>query len=488
MIATGSTRGTTMQETSRATMLDLLDRQRADYLKHGEVAASTRIDRLDRAIALLVDHQQRLVDALSADFGHRSKHQSLFTDIAASIGPLKHAKKHLAEWMKPEKRKVDFPMNLLGAKARVEYQPLGVVGVISPWNFPVNLTFTPLAGILAAGNRCIIKPSEYTPATSQAMSELIAGAFDELEISVVVGGPQTGADFAGLPFDHLLFTGATSVARHVMRAAAENLVPVTLELGGKSPVIVGRSADIEKTTDAIMAGKMLNAGQICLAPDYVFVPKENVGEFVESTQRSVKKMFASLIENDDYTSIVNQRHFDRLNDYVEDAKQKGARVVEINPANEDFRQQPHHKIAPTLILDANDSMKVMQDEIFGPVMPVQTYDDVSEAVNYVNEHARPLGLYYFGTDANEQHRVLTHTTSGGVTVNDVVMHVAQEDLPFGGVGPSGMGAYHGRDGFKTFSHAKSIFTQSKIDLAGLVGLRPPYGEKIEKLLKTQIGK
>ncbi len=477
-----------MQETSRATMLGLLDRQRADYLKHGEVAASTRIDRIDRAIALLVDHQQRLVDALSADFGHRSRHQSLFTDIAASIGPLKHAKKHLADWMKPEKRKVDFPMNLLGAKARVEYQPLGVVGVISPWNFPVNLTFTPLAGILAAGNRCIIKPSEYTPATSQVMAELIAAAFDELEISVVVGGPQTGADFAGLPFDHLLFTGATSVARHVMRAAAENLVPVTLELGGKSPVIVGRSANIEKTTDAIMAGKMLNAGQICLAPDYVFVPKENVGEFVESTQRSVKKMFASLIENDDYTSIVNQRHFDRLNDYVEDAKQKGARVVEINPANEDFRQQPHHKIAPTLILDANDSMKVMQDEIFGPVMPVQTYDDVSEAVDYVNEHARPLGLYYFGTDANEQRRVLTHTTSGGVTVNDVVMHVAQEDLPFGGVGPSGMGAYHGHDGFKTFSHAKSIFTQSKIDLAGLVGLRPPYGEKIEKLLKTQIGK
>ena len=279
----------------------------------------------------------------------------------------------------------------------------------------------------------------------------------------MVGGPQTGADFAGLPFDHLLFTGATSVARHVMRAAADNLVPVTLELGGKSPVIVGRSADIEKTTDAIMAGKMMNAGQICLAPDYVFVPKENIGEFVESTQRSVKKMFASLIDNDDYTSIVNQRHFDRLNGYVEDAKQKGARVVEINPANEDFRQQPHHKIPPTLILDANDSMKVMQDEIFGPLMPVRGYDDVSEAVDYVNGHARPLGLYYFGTDEREQQRVLTHTTSGGVTVNDVIMHVAQEDLPFGGVGPSGMGAYHGHDGFKTFSHAKSIFTQSKID-------------------------
>jgi len=477
-----------MQETNRATMLDILERQRNDYLREGEVSVATRIGRIDRAIALLVDHQQRLVEAMSQDFGHRSRHQSLVTDIAASIGPLKHAKKHVADWLKPEKRKVDFPMNLLGAKARIEYQPLGVVGVISPWNFPVNLTFTPLAGILAAGNRCIIKPSEYTPATSQVMAEIIASSFDELEIAVVVGGPQTGADFAGLPFDHLLFTGATSVARHVMRAAAENLVPVTLELGGKSPVIVGRSANLDKTTDAIMMGKMMNAGQICLAPDYVFVPKENVGEFVAATQRSVSKMFASLIDNDDYTSIVNERHYDRLNGYIDDAKQKGARVIEINPANEDFRQQPNHKIPPTLILDADDSMKVMQDEIFGPVMPVKTYDDLTEAVDYVNAHARPLGLYYFGTDEREQQRVLTHTTSGGVTVNDVIMHVAQEDLPFGGVGPSGMGAYHGRDGFKTFSHAKSIFTQSKIDLAGLAGLRPPYGEKIEKLLKTQIGK
>ena len=477
-----------MQDTSRAVMLDVLDRQRADYLREGEVSAATRIDRIDRAIGVLVDHQQRLVEALSADFGHRSRHQSLFTDIASSLGPLKNAKKNVKRWMKAEKRKVDFPLNLLGAKARVEFQPLGVVGVISPWNFPVNLTFTPLAGILAAGNRCMIKPSEYTPATSELMAEIIAGAFDELEIAVLVGGPQTGADFAGLPFDHLLFTGATSVARHVMRAAAENLVPVTLELGGKSPVIVGRSANLQKTTDSIMTGKMLNAGQICLAPDYVMVPKENIGEFVSATQRSVAKMFASLIDNDDYTSIVNQRHFDRLNGYLDDAKQKGAKVVEINPANEDFRQQPHHKMPPTLILDADDSMKVMQDEIFGPLLPVRGYDDVSEAVDYVNAHARPLGLYYFGADDGEQQRVLSHTTSGGVTVNDVIMHVAQEDLPFGGVGPSGMGAYHGYDGFKTFSHAKSVFTQSKIDVAALAGLRPPYGAKIERLLKTQIGK
>jgi coniferyl-aldehyde dehydrogenase len=477
-----------MQETSRAAMLEQLERQRHDYLAEGTVTAAVRIDRLNRAIAILVEHQVALVDAMQSDFGHRSRHQSLFTDIAASIGPLKHAKKHLSRWLRPEKRKVDFPLNVLGARARVDYQPLGVVGVISPWNFPVNLTFTPLAGILAAGNRCMIKPSEYTPATSTLMAELFGKAFDAHEIAVVVGGPQTGADFAGLPFDHLLFTGATSVARHVMRAAAENLVPVTLELGGKSPVIVGRSANIQKAADAIMAGKTMNAGQICLAPDYVFVPKENLAHFVEATQRSVGKMFPTLLHNDDYTSVINERHYQRLNGYLEDAKQKGAEIIEVNPAGEDFRQQPHYKIPPTLILNPDDSMQVMQDEIFGPLLPVKSYADVDETIGYVNDRARPLGLYYFGDDAAETHRVLTRTTSGGVTVNDVVMHVAQEDLPFGGIGPSGMGAYHGHDGFKTFSHAKSIFTQTKINVAELAGLRPPYGEKILKTLKMQIAK
>jgi coniferyl-aldehyde dehydrogenase len=277
-----------------------------------------------------------------------------------------------------------------------------------------------------------------------------------------------------------------------MRAASENLVPVTLELGGKSPVIVGRSAsaaaNMEKTTDAIMAGKMLNAGQICLAPDYVFVPRENIGEFVTATQRSVAKMFPTLLDNDDYTSVINERHFERLNGYVEDAKAQGADVIEINPANEDFRQQPNHKIAPTLIVNPTESMRVMQDEIFGPLLPVVGYENLDEVVDYVNGHPRPLGLYYFGSDKTEEQHVLGHTTSGGVTVNDVVMHVAQEDLPFGGVGPSGMGAYHGHDGFRTFSHAKSVFTQTKINVAEFAGLRPPYGEKILKLLKTQIAK
>ena len=473
---------------SRDEMLEVLDRQRKSYLAEGEVSLETRLDRIDRAIGVLVDHKDRLCEAMREDFGHRSVHQSMFTDVAGSIGPLKHAKKHIAKWMKPEKRKADFPMNLLGAKARIDYQPLGVVGVISPWNFPVNLTFTPLAGILGAGNRCMIKPSEFTPSTSEVMAEIIHGAFDETEIAVITGDPEVGADFSGLPFDHLLFTGATSIARHVMRAASENLVPTTLELGGKSPVIVGRSADIDKTATAIMMGKTMNAGQICLAPDYVYVPQERLNEFVESSQRSVAKMFPTLLDNDDYTSVVNERHYERLNGYLDDAREKGAEIVEINPGDEDFRQQPAHKIPPTLILNADDSMKVMQDEIFGPIMPVKGYTEMSDAIDYVNDNPRPLGLYYFGKDDTEERNVLSHTTSGGVTVNDVVMHVAQEDLPFGGVGPSGMGSYHGHDGFKTFSHAKAVFTQSKIDLAGLAGLRPPYGEKLMKLLGGQISR
>ena len=477
-----------MQETSREAMVALLDRQRADYLAEGEVSLERRIDRIDRAIRVIIDHKDRIAAALSDDFGHRSVHQSLFTDVAAAIGPLKNAKKHVAQWMRPEKRKVDFPLNLLGAKARVEFQPLGVVGVISPWNFPVNLTFGPLAGVLAAGNRAMIKPSEFTPKTSELMAEMVSSAFDELEVAVVLGGPETGADFTTLPFDHLLFTGATSIARHVMRAASENLVPVTLELGGKSPVVVGRSSDLSKTTDAIMAGKLMNAGQICLAPDYVFVPQEKVGDFVESTKASVAKMFPTLLDNDDYTSVINQRHYDRLHSYIEDAQTKGAEVVSINPAGEDFSQQPSHKIPPTLLLGTDDSMAVMQDEIFGPLMPVKGYTTVDETLDYINDHPRPLGLYYFGADSAEEHRVLSHTTSGGVTINDVIMHVAQEDLPFGGVGPSGMGSYHGIDGFKAFSHAKSIFTQSRFNVAELAGLRPPYGEKIMKTLNMQIGK
>jgi coniferyl-aldehyde dehydrogenase len=477
----------TYEETSQADMQAVLERQRSAYLAEGVVTSATRIDRLERAVQVVKKHQRVFVDAMNEDFGHRSEHQSLFTDVASSIGPLRHAQQNLKRWQKKDKRKVNPGiLALLGAKAWVEYQPLGVVGVISPWNFPVNLTFTPLAGVLSAGNRCMIKPSEYTPVTSAAMAVGFAEEFDEEEIAVITGGPQTGADFSGLAFDHLLFTGATSVAKHVMRAASENLVPVTLELGGKSPVIISPRAQMDTTTDALMAGKMLNAGQICLAPDYVFVPRDRMSEFVESSKRSVAKMYPTLLDNPDYTSVVNERHFERINGYVEEARERGVEVIEINPANEDFRQQSAHKIAPTFLIDPPEDSAVMQEEIFGPVMPIKSYDNLDETVDYVNSHDRPLGLYYFGTDQQETKEVLTKTTSGGVTLNDVVMHVAQEDLAFGGVGPSGMGAYHGEDGFRTFSHAKSVFKQATFNPADKLGLRPPYGEKLLGLLKAQM--
>jgi len=458
----------------KAGMLEILNRQKQDYIKEGVVSAETRIDRLDRAINLLKKYGPELCDAMAADFGHRSLQQSKLTDIDGSIGPLENAKKNVRRWMRPEKRKTMFPLNLLGSSSRIEYQPLGVIGCISPWNFPVQLTFAPLAGIFAAGNRTMIKPSEFTPETSALMAKMFAEAYSEEEVAVLTGGPEVGSAFSTLPFDHLLFTGATSIAKHVMRAAAENLVPVTLELGGKSPVIIGENADMELTAANIMAGKTMNAGQICLAPDYVFVPEGRADEFVAAAQASVKKMFNDIKDNPDYTSIVNERHFDRLNGYIDDAKAKGANVIQINPADEDFSQQQHHRIPPTIIMDPTDDMAVMQEEIFGPVLPVKRYSDINEPIQYINDHPRPLGLYYFGKDTAQERKVLDHTTSGGVTVNDVIMHITQEDLPFGGVGPSGMGSYHGFDGFKNFSHGKSIFSQSKTVSKLAAAMRPPY--------------
>jgi len=476
---------------ARAVPIDLtrmdatLEKQKAACVANGAPTAEQRIEWLERSVDLLCTHGDALCDAMSADFGHRSKDQSRLSDIAGSIETLKYAKKNVRKWMRPSKRSAQFPLGLFGARAAVHYQPKGVVGVISPWNFPVNLTFAPLAGIFAAGNRAMIKPSEFTEHTSELLATLVSQYYSEEEVAVVTGGPEVGAAFTKLPFDHLVFTGATSIAHHVMRAAAENLVPVTLELGGKSPTVIGESADIEKAALRIMSGKTLNAGQICLAPDYVFVPEGKTAEFIAAAQSAVETMFPDgLKDNEDYTSVINQRHLDRLQSYIEDARSKGGEVIEINPGAEDFSQQSHHKMAPYIVANATDDMKVMQDEIFGPILPIKSYEDKTDVVSYVNAHPRPLGLYYFGTDAEERDYVLKNTTSGGVTVNDVFFHVAQEDLPFGGIGPSGMGAYHGKDGFIEFSHKKAVYTQTAADL--LAVLRPPYGEKFRKLIGSRI--
>jgi coniferyl-aldehyde dehydrogenase len=467
-------------------MMKTLQAQRDDYISEGHVSAETRIDRLNRGIAAVSKHQDRLVEALNTDFSCRPRQLSMLTDFAGSIMPMKTAAKHVRKYMKPEKRKTLFPMNLLGGRSRIEYQPLGVVGILSPWNFPVNLTFAPLADVLAAGNRAIIKPSEFTPTVSDVIAEIVHEAYDEKEVAIFTGGPEVGAAFTALPFDHMIFTGATSIARHVMAAAAKNLVPVTLELGGKSPVLISRSADIKKTVSRIMLGKTMNAGQICLAPDYLMVPEEKLDEVVAEIKNIVAEMFPKMLDNPQYTSVVNQRHYQRLQENLEDARSKGAEVIEVNPAGEDFaNQQGTQKIPPTLIKNPTEDMRVLEEEIFGPLLPIKTYKDFDDTINYVNSKPRPLAVYYFGEDAAEERNVLDRTTSGGVCLNDVIMHIMQEDLPFGGVGPAGMGSYHGYDGFKTFSHAKSIYKQSKFDIAGLAGMRPPYGPKTENSIKMQ---
>ena len=467
----------------------VLELQKSLNIKEGAPGLELRSDRLDRVVAMVTKYKSETISALQDDFGNRDPVMSAATEVDSVIGPMMHARKNLKKWMKTEKRKAAIAplgsaLSLLGAKAEIRYQPKGVVGTISPWNFPLNLALAPLAGILSAGNRVMLKPSELTPASSDLTKLMINEYFDESEIGVFIGGPEVGAAFSELPFDHLMYTGSTSIAKHVMKAASENLVPLTLELGGKSPVVVSKSSKIKETATRVMQGKTMNAGQICLAPDYALVPEESIDEFVQATVDVTSEMYPDMKDNEDFTSIINQKHYDRIQGYIADAKDKGADVVEINPSNEDFSQQPHHKIPPTIILNPTEDMQVMQEEIFGPVLPVKTYKDVSETVDYINSKDRPLGLYYFGEDSKEKDYVLDNTTSGGVTVNDVISHITMEDLPFGGVGPSGMGSYHGYDGFKEFSHAKSVYKQSWINLNKLAGLVPPYKKKEDNAKTT----
>jgi coniferyl-aldehyde dehydrogenase len=472
-------------EETKARMRAVLELQKRAQLSKGPPSAALRKDRLTRCISLLLTHQDDLVEAMRQDFGARSPDMTRFTDIAAAIGPLKQARSSLDRWMKPQRRKVTpAALGVLGAKAEVRYQPKGVVGVMTPWNFPVQLAMDAIAGAFAAGNSVMLKPSEFTPATSALLAQTLDLYFDEEEIAVIVGGPDVGAAFSGLPFDHLIFTGATSIGRHVMRAAAENLTPVTLELGGKSPVVIGRSADIGKTAARVMFGKTLNAGQVCLAPDYVLTPHERAGDFVEAARQSVARMYPTIKDNADYTAMINQRHYERVQGLIADAKAKGADIVELNPAGEDFSQQEHRKIPPTLVLGATDEMTVMQEEIFGPVLPIRTYTTIDETIAEINARPRPLALYYFGDDSAESEALLSRTHSGGVTINDVIFHFSMDDLPFGGVGPSGMGAYHGHRGFLEFSHEKAVYRQTASEILAM--LRPPYGETFRKQVTARL--
>ncbi|WP_053119743.1 coniferyl aldehyde dehydrogenase [Pseudomonas sp. P1.31] len=439
-----------IESSTSTTIRATLEKQRAAFLASAPWSAEQRCELLDRAISLLVNHEQEIIDALTADFGHRSPGFSKGSEVLSPLATLKQTKAELADWMHPETRKART------GEAWVQYQPLGVVGIVTAWNVPGYMVFSGLAGALAAGNRVMIKPSEFNPHTSALIARLIRSVYAEDEVAVVLGGAEVGQAFCAQPFDHLLFTGATSIGKHVLRAAAENLVPVTLELGGKSPTIISRSADFKDAVAKTVIGKLLNGGQLCVAPDYVFVPQESMDAFISVAKAVVAGFFPTLKDNPEYTSIISGRHFERLQGYLSEARKAGVELIELNAAAEDFSEGHRNKIVPTLLRDPDDHLQVMQDEIFGPLLPIIPYATLEEVIARINARPRPLALYYFGNDAVEETQILTRTCSGGVTLNGVLSHASTEGLPFGGVGQSGMGAYHGIDGFRTFSHAKAV--------------------------------
>jgi len=434
-----------------------------------------RIANIENLIQLTEGNEQTFIDAISADFGHRARHETIIAEIVVTVSGAKLAKKNLRRWMRP--RGVPTPLHMLPAKSKIEPQPLGVVGIISPWNYPLQLALAPAIAALAAGNRVMIKPSELTPRLSDALRIAIAAEFDEAECAVITGGVDTGQAFAETPFDHLLFTGSTAIGMRVAQAAAKNLTPVTLELGGKSPAIVDESADLEKAARSIAHGKMLNAGQTCVAPDYVLTPEAKLDATADAIVNAARSLFPEIDTTPDYTSIISDRHFERLKALVNEARDRGAKVIEVGSAN---ALHPQRKMPLTLVIDPPADAGVMQEEIFGPILPVLPVASTNAAIDRINDGERPLALYWYGEDEAARDTVLQKTVSGGVTVNDALWHVAQENLPFGGVGKSGVGAYHGQAGFETFSHMKPVFYQSKFASGGL--LQPPYTEKTDKVL------
>ncbi len=467
-------------------LLAILEKQRQAHFKDGSVSLDKRRDRLNRLIALTCENADAIADAICEDYaGARSRHTTLATEVVAKIHGMEYARDHLEEWTKPESRESNELAHKAGATSFVLYQPKGVVGLISPWNMPYGLTVSPLTSVLAAGNRAMIKLSEFTPVLGGLMQSLVRDYFAEDEISVILGGPDVGRAFAHLPFDHLIFTGSTKVGRQVMEAAARNLVPVTLELGGKSPVIVGATADLDSVAQRLAYGKFLNGGQLCLAPDYVLMRRGDEQALIDKIATRVETMFPKLRDNADVTGVISQQHFDRLMGYVDEARSKGAKVTVIGDHQRADGAATSHRMPLYVVQNVTSDMQLMQEEIFGPVLPIVTYESIAEGVSYVRRGPKPLAIYYFGNDADEEQMVCDHTESGGFTVNDLYQHYLQEDLPFGGVGASGMGAYHGRDGFIETSHARAVFRQAP-------GVKPsptlsaPFAPEIMELFQREI--
>lgn len=455
---------------------DVLAKQREAFGRAPYPTVEQRIANLDKFAEMVKNNIDAFCEAVNQDFSARSADETKMAELMTTLDGIKYYKRNLKKWMKPVKRKVGLAQ--WPGTAAVVYQPVGVVGVIVPWNYPIYLATGPLMAALAAGNRVMIKMSEFTPHTGALFAKLIAETFSEDEVAVFNGEVEVAQAFSGLPFDHLLFTGSSNVGKHVMRAAAENLTPVTLELGGKSPCIIGRDFPMADAVERLSFGKCLNAGQTCVAPDYILCPQDRVDEFVTAYTKQVSQMYPSVKANPDFTSIVNDRQYQRLQGYLAEARDKGADVRAINPQNEDLSDT--RKMPFTLVLNASDDLKVMQDEIFGPILPVVPYQSLADAIGHVNDRPRPLALYYFDWDKENGKRVLHETHSGGACINDTVFHVAVDDIPFGGIGNSGMGHYHGYEGFLTFSHAKGIYQKGRFNASKNV--MPPYGGKLQQLV------
>ena len=470
--------------TTAAGLAGLLQQQRQAFNAAGAVSAAERKRRIQTAIDLLVKYHKPLVEAMDADFGGRPKGYSLMNDVLGSLTSLKYARDHFEPWMASEPRTPFPPYDQLGAQAWVMYQPKGTVGIIGTWNAPLFTLFSPLASALAAGNRAILKPSEVVSCTAQVVAEAVVDMFDPLEVGVVTGGPDMGEIFTSQPFDHIVFTGSTQVGKAVMRNAAQNLVPVTLELGGKSPTIVARSADLATAAFRIAAAKASNGGQLCVNPDVVYVAREQLEDFVAALKRSFGELFPSVAGNPDMVAVVNERHLARVESYLSDAVQAGARV-ECAPAPLAAGVAGRHRPL-AIVIDPPQDAKIMQEEIFGPGVVVKPFEKIDAVIADINSRPRPLALYYFGEDEAEQQNVLEHTLSGGVTINEAMFHAAMEDAPFGGVGDSGMGHYHGREGFLEFSHTRTVFKAPAYDPRREWGLLPPYSEHFLAMMEAQV--
>ena len=442
--------------------------------RHIEVPWPLRQQRLQKLADMLHTHREAIQTAISADFGRRSRHETDLLEMVPTLEGIRHALRHGKRWMRPRKAAVAWPF--WPAKNRIVPQPVGVVGVIAPWNYPLFLSIGPLVGAFAAGNRAMVKTSEHAPAFSRWLADTVPHYFAADELAIVEGGADVAAAFAALPFDHLLFTGSTAVGRLVMQAAAANLTPLTLELGGKSPTLILEDADLDQAVARVMSGKWVNAGQTCIAPDYVLLPQALHAAFIEKARAWVGRHYPDLAANPDYSHIINENQHRRLQGRLDEAAREGAAVVPLAGRGDGG----NNLLVPHLISGAPEHTLLMQEEIFGPLLPLVPYPSLDEALAYIRARPRPLALYVFGKDKAQIDKVLQRTVSGGVSVNDTLLHVAQEGLPFGGIGASGMGAYHGRAGFETFSHLKPVFVQSRINSMGL--LAPPYGKVFERIV------